>query len=115
MGTRNTRVVEKKIKALIDVPLTTYFETYYLVKDEVRTVKFKTIDTFESFVEAGVLIEADDWEKEEKIIPIIPTEVDEEGDLSFVGEDVEIPIEEQGGSNPDHPSSFDVAQNEDKI
>lgn len=115
MGTRAVKMVIKKVKSLIDGEISTYFESRFVVVDEVLVLKFKNKDTFASYIQLGVLVEAKEDERVSKSIPIIPTEVDESG-LSFVGEDVEeIPIEEQEESKSGRPNYFGTILSENKF
>lgn len=82
-------MVEKKVKSLIDGEISTYLETHFVVVGEVLVIQFKNKDTFASYIQAGVLVEAEVDEPIGKTIPIIPAEVDESG-LPFVGEDAEV-------------------------
>jgi len=72
-------MLEKKVKALRDLELKTYFGSHYLSEGEVKTIRFKNQNTFEAQVKLGNLVEADRDEPEGSNIPIIlPDEMSED-------------------------------------
>ena len=113
-------MIEKKIKALRDITLNTYIESHFLIKDEVKIIKFRNQRRFENLLKLGNFVEADRSEEEVRNIPVIQastsnTEEDEQ-ELPFVEpiqdhndldevhklvEVEEIPIEEQDKSKPE--------------
>lgn len=70
-------MVEKKIKALKDFELRTFFGPHYMIDGEVRRIRFKNQQTFESLLKFGNFVEAEADEKEVKVIPVIHPAADE--------------------------------------
>jgi len=70
--------VDKKIKSSKDCELRTPFDTYFLSKGEVRTVRFKNQRSFDTLLKKGKFVEAKADEPEVKDIPIIPIEFDDD-------------------------------------
>jgi len=79
------RGVERKIKALKDFTLKTYYETHILIKDEVRIVRFKDNQTFDALLKFKHFIVAKPKEKEVRNTPVLLPEIDE--DVSAVSEE----------------------------
>lgn len=69
--------LEKKIRVLKDLELKTPFETHFLSEGEVKTIRFKNLQSFKTHVELGDIEEAREDEQEVKQISVIYP--DEEG------------------------------------
>lgn len=72
------RGVEKKIKALKDCELRTYYERHVLIKNEVKVVRFKNKWVIEELLKLGNFKIAGSDEPVAREIPILLPEVDED-------------------------------------
>jgi len=70
-------MIEKKIKALQDITLNTYIESHFLIKDEVKIVKFRNQKRFENLLSFGNFVEADRSEEVARSIPVIHAPIDD--------------------------------------
>jgi hypothetical protein len=64
-------MIIKKIRSLQDTTLNTSVEVVDLSIGQVVTVKFKNIQSFDEMIRLGVFVEANEDDKEVKIIPVI--------------------------------------------
>ncbi|MHA1286353.1 MAG: hypothetical protein ACTSPB_03000 [Candidatus Thorarchaeota archaeon] len=62
----------KKIKALHDVCLSTFFEVHHLVKDEVKSVRFKNREVVHELLKFKHFILVDPKTPEVRPIPVLP-------------------------------------------
>jgi len=101
-------MIQRKIKALRDFTLNTYYESYFLVEGEVKSVVFKNQRMYEDHLSSDNFIPAKPDEEEVKSIPVVlPESVEleeevkpiepEKEELPFIEaiQPVDAPVEEQ--------------------
>jgi len=72
------RGIVVKIKALLDCNLRTYYESHDLIKDEVKSIRFKNINTVTELLKFKNFVLARPDEEEVRSIPVLWPEVDED-------------------------------------
>ena len=69
--------IERVIRVLEDCELRTCFQTYYLIKDEVKSVRFKNQAALDDLLKFKHFVLAKPGEKEARVVPVILPTVDE--------------------------------------
>ena len=94
-------MIEKMIKASKDFELRTYAGVHFLVKGEVKRIRFKNQQVFEGLLRYGNFVEAKVDEKEVKVIPVIQPPVEKNTIVTIVEDKQELPFVEAIQDNLD--------------
>lgn len=101
------RGVKRKIKALKDFELKTYYEVHFLIKDEVKVVRFKNQSVVDDLLKFHHFIIAKSNEEEVRKIPVLLPKVDENSLVAVENSLVaveDIPVEDVSMEDESPPS-----------